>query len=156
MAARRGNLGSAKLLPATRGYIGSLMYAVRYLAAFVAMALPAICATFGTVVPRAGGYSDIVLDQARRRLYVVSSSSVGAGGVEVYSTAANPPRLAGGLIRTAAGPVAAAMSRSGALLYVTCSQASSLDIIDLERLTVSNRISLPASPEGVAVGGDDR
>ena len=47
------------------------------------------------------------------------------------------------------------MSRSGQYLYVTCYADSVVDVIDLTALTVTNRISLPAKPEGIAVAGSD-
>src|SRR2546423_1291545 len=46
-------------------------------------ALPCLAATFGTVVPHAQPLADLVIDEARRRLYVVNTAS---NQVEVYAT----------------------------------------------------------------------
>ena len=48
--------------------------------------IPAFAATFGTVVPVVGGASDIVLDEARGRLYLPNTNR---NQVEVYSIAQN-------------------------------------------------------------------
>lgn len=126
------------------------MRAVLCLIALLAAGVPVFGATFGSVVPLVGGASDIILDEPRSRLYLVNSS---ASRVEVYSIAQrrflNP-------IRTDAQPISAALSRTGRLLYVTCFSASSLNFIDLDTLAVTGKVTLPASPEGVAVGGDER
>src|SRR2546428_4710602 len=81
-------------------------------------------ATFGTVVTLLGGASDLVLDEARGRLYLVNSNS---NRIEVYSTTQrrylNP-------IATSARPLSAAMSRTGKFLYVSSFDQSSLNVID--------------------------
>ena len=107
-------------------------------------------ATLGTVVPIVGGASDIVLDEARGRLYFVNS---GQGRVEVYNIA---QRRFLSPVKTDALPLAAALSRDGSSLYVACYDGTSLNIIDLNSLAVTKTVSLPAKPEGVAVGGDER
>ncbi len=107
-------------------------------------------ATFGTVVPLVGGASDLVLDEPRARLYAVNTSQ---NRVEVYSI---PQRRFLAAIRTDALPLSAAMSRDGKSLYVACFDGTALNVIDLETGAVSSRVSLPAKPEGVAVGIDDR
>ena len=116
--------------------------------------LPAVAATFGTVAPAPGGgsYSDILLDEPRQRLYLVNSSG---NRIDVYSTQSKAFLTA---IKTDAQPVSIAMSPDGKTLYATAYSAASLDVIDLTKanVTVSSRVSLPASPEGVAVGGDGR
>jgi hypothetical protein len=120
----------------------------------VFVGIPAFCATFGTVVPGSGGasYSDILLDEARHSLYLVNSS---ANRVDVYNlttkTFAAP-------IRTDNQPVSIALSPDGKTLYCTAYTGSLLDVIDLTKttLSVTSKIALPASPEGVAVGGDGR
>lgn len=104
-------------------------------------------ATFGTVTPVVGGVVDIVLDAPRQRLYLVGVPDK----VIVYSIA---QRRVLSEIRTDSLPLAAAMSRDGKTLYVSAHNASSLNIIDLESLGVTGRVTLPARPEGVAVGGD--
>ena len=109
-----------------------------------------MAATFGTSVALVGGASDLVLDDARGRLYLVATSQ---SRIEVYSLSQrrflNP-------IRTDATPIAGAISRDGKFLYVSSYDASSLNVIDLDLLAVVGRISLPARPEGVAVGSDGR
>jgi len=117
--------------------------------------LPGVAATFGTVVSNPqgqSGISDIVLDEARRRLYLVNTAGT---RIDIYGTNTNPPRLTSS-VRTGATPLAAAMSRSGKFLYVTCFDASALNVIDLDRLAVTSQITLAAKPEGVAVAYDEK
>ncbi|MEZ5352327.1 MAG: hypothetical protein R2762_06785 [Bryobacteraceae bacterium] len=118
----------------------------------LALSIPAVVggATFGTVVPVTGSVSDLVLDEARNRLYLVNTTT---DEVLVYSTL---QRRFLDPIRVEDQPLAAALSRSGRFLYVTCHLGNSLNVIDLEQLAVTNRIGLPARPEGVAVGYDER
>lgn len=110
----------------------------------------ACAATLGTVVPIVGGASDIVLDEARRRLYLVNS---GQGRIEVYPIGG---RAATASVKTGALPLAAAISRDGSRLYVASYEGTALNIIDLDSLEVVRTVSLPARPEGVAVGADER
>src|SRR5689334_23671193 len=98
-------------------------------------ALPGFAATFGTVVPHAQPLADLVIDEARRRLYVVNTAS---NQVEVYSTSTSPPRLTN-TIRTDATPLTAAISRTGRWLYVACYGASALDVVDLNSLVFTTR-----------------
>lgn len=107
-------------------------------------------ATFGTVVPVVGSLLDIVLDEPRSRLYLVNPSY---NRVEVYAIAQRRFLSPVAVDRL---PVSAALSRNGKYLYVTCFDGSTLNIIDLDTMTVVRRISLPAKPEGVAVGADER
>lgn len=107
-------------------------------------------ATFGTVTPVVGGVADIVLDEGRQRLYLVNTNR---NQVEVYSI---QQRRFLTPIPVEQQPLAAAISRNGAVLYVTSHVGTSLNIINLETLAVTSRISLPARPEGVAVGSDER
>src|SRR5262249_55814759 len=109
-----------------------------------------LSATFGTAVPLVGGATDIVLDEARRQLYLVNSAQA---RIEVYSIA---QRRFLTPIPTDTTPISAALSRSGKLLYVTSYDASALNIVDLDAAQVVNRVTLPAKPEGVAVGNDER
>lgn len=118
----------------------------------VLVALPSQAATFGTVNTVVGSVGDIVLDEARRRLYLVNSN---ANRLEVFSIAPNPTRLLS-TIPTDSLPLAAAMSPDGQFLYITCHNSSSLNIVDLNTLRVSERPSLPARPEGIAIGNDGR
>src|SRR5262249_50196207 len=55
-----------------------------------------------------------------------------------------------------AQPLSAAMSRSGKYLYVTSFSSSVLDVIDLDSGTIVAAVALPAKPEGVAPGADER
>ncbi len=120
------------------------------LSAFVVCAGNLLGATFGTSFSLVGGAADLVLDEPRGRLYLVNTA---LSRVEVYSVAQK--RLLTP-ITTDSSPLSAAMSRSGRYLYVASYDSSSLNIIDLESQTVSSRVSLPARPEGVAVGSDER
>src|SRR2546427_1854234 len=106
-------------------------------------------ATFGTVTPALGA-ADLVFDQARGRLYLINSN---LNRVQVYSIATHSFLAS---ISTSTQPLAGAMSPDGKFLYVTCYAQASLNVIDLDRSTVTRRVSLPASPEGVAVGADGR
>ena len=122
------------------------------LAAVFLFTKPVFSATFGTVVTPRGGasYSDLVLDEPRGRVYLVNKS---LNRIDVYSIAQraflNP-------IKTDVQPLAAAISKSGKSLYVTAYTTSVLDIIDLDKQALSSQVTLPSSPEGLAVGGDDR
>jgi uncharacterized protein (TIGR03437 family) len=131
-------------------------------------ALPCLAATFGTVVPHAQPLADLVIDEARRRLYVVNTAS---NQIEVYATNVSPPRQTN-IIKTEATPLAVALSRptgptgipatsttaaSSRYLYVVCYDASSLDIIDLTTSTFTTRsVTLAAKPQGLAVGVNDK
>jgi uncharacterized protein (TIGR03437 family) len=109
-------------------------------------------ATFGTVTAPSGGaaYTDIVLDERQQRLYLVNN---GQSRIDVYNIRT---RAFLSPIATDLQPVSAAISTDGNTLYVTCYAASALDLIDLTRNIKAGGISLPSSPEGVAVGGDGR
>src|SRR5215472_3248588 len=116
-------------------------------------ALPGFAATFGTVVAHPQPLADLVIDESRKRLYVVNTAS---NQVEVYATNVSPPRQTN-LIKTEATPLAIAMSRSGRYLYVACYDASALDVIDLSTATFSTRsVTLAAKPQGVAVGFNEK
>src|SRR5512146_3515367 len=91
-------------------------------------------ATFGDVIPITGGTpSDIVLDEFRHQLYLVSNNT---SLVYVYDYSAGKVTAA---IPVGKSPVTAAMSRDAAFLYVTSGatplQAASgsplLNVIDL-------------------------
>jgi uncharacterized protein (TIGR03437 family) len=127
-----------------------MRFAVRSSAALFLGAVVSFCATFGTVVPLVGGAADLVLDEARSRLYLVNTSQ---SRIEIYSIA-QKKFLAP--ISTEATPLSAALSRDHKYLYVTAFDASALDIIDLDALVTATRVSLPAKPEGVAVGADSK
>ncbi|HEY1342467.1 MAG TPA: hypothetical protein VGF59_33415 [Bryobacteraceae bacterium] len=117
-------------------------------------ALPSAGATIGTVVARAQPLADLVVDEARRRLYVVNTAS---SQVEIYATPATTASRPQATIKTALTPLALALSRSGRYLYVACYDGSSLDIIDLDSDTFSSRsVTLSAKPQAVAVGFDEK
>ena len=109
-----------------------------------------LAATFGRVVPLVGGASDIVLDEVRQRVYLTSSAQ---NQLQVYSLQRQSFQTP---IATDSTPISAALSRDGRALYVTCFDAALLDVINLDTLVVTNRIALPAKPEGVAVAQDGR
>ena len=108
-------------------------------------AIAAHAATFGKVTPLVGGASDIVLDEARNQLYLTASVP---NQVQVYSIK-QAKFLAP--ITTDQTPLSAALSRDGNSLYVVCYDSAALDVINLNTLTLSAQITLPAKPEGVAV-----
>src|SRR5262249_33611158 len=110
----------------------------------------AFAATFGSVVTIVGETSDLVFDEARKQLYVVNSTQ---NRIEIYSPA---QRALLTPIAVDPQPIAAAQSRNGHYLYVTSYSAGGLDATALNANRVTARISLPAAPEGVAVGADER
>jgi len=120
------------------------------LLSFASCAPSIFAATFGTVVAITGGASDLVLDDVRQRLYLVNSTR---NQIEVYSI---PQRRFLDPIAVEQLPLSAALSRDGRTLYVVCNGAASLVMVSTELLQVVSRISLPAKPEGVAVGYDER
>ncbi len=107
-------------------------------------------ATFGNIVRLGGTPSDIVLDEARSRLYTVNQSS---NRVDIYSYS---DKAVVKSIATGDSPVAAALSMDGRFLYVTNNGSSSLCVIDLQFDRVAQTVALNAKPEGVAVGSDGR
>jgi uncharacterized protein (TIGR03437 family) len=117
---------------------------------FLSLTGPTFAATFGTVVAGGASYSDIVLDQTRSQLYLVTNAS---NQIAVWSLKQNAFLNP---IATDAQPVSAAMSPDGNHLYVTSYASAALDVIDLNAGVLTSRISLPSNPEGVAVGGDGR
>ena len=112
-------------------------------------ALSAQAATFGRIVPLVGGATDIVLDEARGRIYLTSSLQ---NSLQVYSIQGQFVAK----IPTDATPLSAALSRDRKYVYVTCYDASVLDVIDLDALALSASVALPSKPEGVSVGKDGR
>ena len=130
-----------------------MLSAVRHRFALLALAMcPAALsgATFGRVVPLVGGGSDIALDEARGRVYLTSSNT---NQLQIFSIVQQRFLTP---LTIDAFPLSIAISRSNKFLYVACYNATTLDVIDLDALTVTNRVSLPAKPEGVAVGKDER
>src|SRR5262245_9271613 len=107
-------------------------------------------ATFGDVVRLSGTPSDIVLDEARARLYLVNQS---ANRVDIFDYSAG--QLAGS-VSVGTSPLAAAMSMDGSRLYVSNNGSASLTSINLGSMSVDQTVSLTANPEGVEVGSDGR
>jgi YVTN family beta-propeller protein len=105
-------------------------------------------ATFGQVIRLGATPSDVVLDESRHRLYLVNNA---ANRIDIFSTATNS--VTGG-IQVGQGPLAAAMSRDNLWLYVTNGTDKSVSVIDLNASGVNQTVSMPAQPQGVAVGGD--
>lgn len=126
------------------------MVAFRLLTLAMLVLATAQPATFGTVVPIVGGVADLVLDETRDRVYLVNTAQT---RIEVYSIR---ERRIVSTVRTEALPLSAAMSRDARFLYVATHDSSAINVIDLDALVVSSRISLPAKPEGLAVGADNR
>jgi uncharacterized protein (TIGR03437 family) len=125
---------------------------LRALVVLAVAIVPSSAATFGTVVTHTQPVADLLLDETQGRtprLYVLNTA---ANAVEVYQRNTNPPRLTN-TIKTDSTPLAMAMSRTGRYLYVVCYAASSLQIIDVSTANfASHSVTLPASPEAVAVG----
>ncbi len=140
-----------QLVRVTPGYIRVSMHlVVRSAAASLLLAALGFCATFGTVVPLVGGAADLVLDENRGRLYLVNTSQ---NRLEIYSVAQKRFLTP---VPMEATPLSAALSIDQKYLYVTAFDASALDIVDLDTQSVVNRVSLPAKPEGIAVGSDGK
>lgn len=116
-------------------------------------------ATFGDVIRLSGGTpSDVVLDEARHRLYLISNSTSQVGIFD-YTT-----KQMIGSIAVGKSPVAGAMSMDGGWLYVTsgatptqtASGTPQLNIIDLSQNKLVQTVVLPSIPQGVEVGNDGR
>src|SRR5947209_2986028 len=138
---------------------------LRVAAAALALCLPfsalaqTSSATFGDVIPLQGGTpSDIVLDELRHRLYLISNST---SRVNIFDYTAN--QLVGS-IAVNKSPVAGAMSMDGAYLHVTsgatptqtASGSPILNVIDLANGRLRQGVVLPSIPQGVEVGNDGR
>lgn len=110
-------------------------------------------ATIGTVINVTGGAGDLVLDNNRNLLYLVRS--VPYNRIDVFSTT---QRRIIASVTTDANPLAAALSPDGNFLYITCHDASSINVMDTRPAipVIISKLSLPARPEGVAVGADGR
>ena len=107
-------------------------------------------ASFGSVVNLGGTPSDIVLDEARGRIYTVNST---ANRIDVLSLSERKLMKS---ITVGNFPLAASLAPDHAFLYVSNTQSASLSVIDLGSDSVINTVSLPAKPEGVSVGADGR
>jgi YVTN family beta-propeller protein len=107
-------------------------------------------ATFGDVIYLGGTPSDLVLDEMRQRLYLINSA---AGRVDVWDYQAKQLLTS---IKVGTTPLAGAVSMDNSTLYVSNNGNATLSVIDLNYNVVSNTVTLPAKPEGVAVGVDGR
>jgi uncharacterized protein (TIGR03437 family) len=114
--------------------------------------LAGVCsaATFGTVVPVEGAPVDVVLDSSRNLVYLVNTT---LSQINVYNVAQKKLTTT---ITTDSSPLAAAIDPTSHYLYVAASGNDALDVIDLTAQTVVKRVTLPAQPQGVAVGSDGR
>jgi uncharacterized protein (TIGR03437 family) len=128
----------------------------RLLFALLFLGLPSFGATFGTVSPDLG-VADLILDEPRNKLYLINSN---LNRVDVWClgppACPAPGRRFLAPIITGTDPLAGAMSPDGKFLYVTSYNQVSLNVIDLTKAALVQRVSLPANPEGVAVGADGR
>lgn len=130
---------------------GWLALAAPYARQAMAQVTTGTAATFGDVIALTGGTpSDIVLDESRHYLYLVNNNT-NAVYVLDYTT--------GQVVNTigvGATPLAAAISMDKAWLYVTCSGNSTLNVINLNQMSVTQTVSLSSAPQGVEVGNDGR
>ena len=112
----------------------------------------AVSATFGDVIQLTGGTpSDIVLDELRHQLYLVSNTT---SQVLVLDYTTNQVVAK---IPTGRTPLAGAMSMDGNFLYVTASgPPSALYAIDLTSNRMAYSQTLPSTPQGVETGIDGR
>jgi uncharacterized protein (TIGR03437 family) len=127
---------------------------------FILCAAPCLSATFGTVINHTTALSDLALDEARKRLYVLDPF---LSEVEVYSTASRTPAPSSFVnLDTNCAPPSMALSRpataggSPQFLYVACYATSSIEVIDLTTLRKTLSVTLPAAPQAIAVGADGR
>src|SRR3954466_304389 len=138
---------------------------LRFAAAALALCLPfgavaqTSSATFGDVIALQGGTpSDIVLDELRHHLYLISNST---SRVNIFDYTA---KQMVGSIAVNKSPIAGAMSMDGAFLYVTsgatptqtASGSPLLNVIDLASNRAVQSVVLPSIPQGVEVGNDGR
>src|SRR5579883_962776 len=108
-------------------------------------------ATFGDVISLGTSPSDLVLDEARKRLYLINTQ---ANRVDIYDYAGQSVI---GSILVGLTPISGALSMDGTFLYVSNHDSSTLSIIDLTSSNPSAAfVSLPAKPQGVEVGADGR
>jgi DNA-binding beta-propeller fold protein YncE len=134
--------------------------AVAALALWLPFSAPAqTSATFGDVVALQGGTpADIVLDELRHQLYLISNNT---SRVNIFDYTTN--QLVGS-ISVGKSPIAGAISMDGAFLYVTsgatptqtASGSPLLNVIDLAQNRVVQSVVLPSIPQGVEVGNDGR
>jgi uncharacterized protein (TIGR03437 family) len=129
----------------------NLLIAAPILVTLAACAPAASAATIGTVSALIGGASDLVLDETRGQVYLVQPQ---LNYIQIYTT--KNRQYSASPIATDQEPLSAALGLGAKYLYVACYGGSVLDVVDLTALSVTARISLPASPEGVAVDSKGR
>src|SRR5260370_36606534 len=102
-----------------------IMHLLRRLLPFALAGMPALCATFGTIVTGSGGasYSDILLDELHKNVYLVDSS---ANRIDVYSL---QTKAFLSPIKPDTQPVSIALSPDGKTLYATAYTGSVLNIV---------------------------
>lgn len=135
------------------GFVGLALTALfcGLAAAPVACAQQAKASTFGDVIQLASGTpSDVVLDESRHLLYLVSNTG---NQVNVLDYSSN--RIVAN-IPVGSGPLAGAISMDGNWLYVTSAGTATLNQIDLSSQRVVRTVLLPSAPQGVEVGSDGR
>ncbi len=151
------NLGSRIRLHTAR--LAPLLGALWLLASYSARAQTAVGATFGDVIPLAGGTpSDVVLDQLRHVLYLINNTT---SQVLIFDYTTD---MIVGTIPVGKSPIAGAISMDSAWLYVTsgatptqtASGSPLLNVIDLSQDAVVASVVLPSTPQGVEVGADGR
>lgn len=113
-------------------------------------------ATFGDVIQLPGGTpSDVVLDELRHRLYLISNITQSNSTSLVYLYDYSTNQVVGN-IAVGRGALAGAISMDGNWLYVTSSGSATLSVIDLTQGQVAQTVPLPSTPQGVEVGNDGR
>lgn len=128
--------------------------ALRALAILCFAALPSTAATFGTAMAHPQPIADLALDPTRPRLYVLNTTPI-QEIVEVYDISnRNAPSLRN-RINVGDSPLSLAVAPSGSHLYVANFGSSSLSIVDLNTFAVRT-VTLPASPQAVAVGFNEQ
>lgn len=132
------------------------MSVFRPLLSLFVLVLPSFAATFGVVTsgPHSSRLGDIVLDEARGRIYAPVPAS---NALAIYTAnGKQSPTLFSNGLSTHQLPISAAMSPDGTRLYVACYTDAVIDVFDLTKSVpvVINTITLGSNPEAVAVGYD--
>jgi uncharacterized protein (TIGR03437 family) len=130
------------------------MSVLRALAFFALVILPSSAATFGTVMAHPQPIADLAIDPtpSRPRLYVLNTA---AKLVEIYDISNRTAPSLRSRVTTGDTPLAMAVAPSGTSLYIVNYGSSTLQIVDLAALT-SRTVTLPASPQAVAVGFNEQ
>lgn len=135
-----------------KGRLGVVAVVLCLAAGRAAHAQQAVGATFGNVIQLQGGTpSDIVLDELRHQLYLISNTT---SQVLVLDYTSNQIVAR---IPTGKTPLAGTMSMDGTFLYVTASgPPSALYAIDLSANRMAYSQTLPSTPQGLEAGADGR